>query len=75
MLYDVSSTWFKGRTCHLARYGHSRDGKRHRLPLVFGLPCDQAGRPIAVEAFPGNTGDPATVASQITKLRQRLGLS
>ena len=75
VLYDVSSTWFEGRTCPLARYGHSRDGKRHRLPLVFGLLCDQAGRPIAVEAFPGNTGDPATVASQITKLRQRFGLS
>jgi len=74
VLYDVTSTYFEGRTCPLARLGHSRDGKRSKLQIVIGLLCDPEGRPVAVEVFDGNTGDPATLAPQIQKLRQRFGL-
>ena len=58
----------------MAKLGHSRDGKKDKLQIVFGLLCDVAGRPIAVEVFEGNTGDPKTVSSQIKKLRERFGL-
>jgi len=74
VLYDVTSSYFEGKTCPLAQFGHSRDGKKDELQIVFGLLCDVEGRPIAVEVFEGNTGDPSTVASQVRKLRQRFGL-
>ena len=74
VLYDVSSTYFKGRSCPLARLGHSRDGQRDRPQIVFGLMTNAAGCPVAVEVFEGNTGDPKTLAPQITKLRARFGL-
>lgn len=74
VLYDVTSTYFEGHTCPLAQYGHSRDGKKDKPQIVFGLLCDADGRPIAVEVFAGNTSDPRTVAAQIAKLRQRFGL-
>lgn len=73
-LYDLTSTYFEGHTCPLAKLGHSRDGKRDKAQIVFGLLCDDAGRPIAVEVFEGNTGDPKTVGAQVTKLRERFGL-
>ena len=74
VLYDVSSTYFEGRTCPLARRGYSRDGKRDKLQIIFGLLCASDGCPVAVEVFEGNTGDPATLATQITKLKQRFRL-
>ncbi len=74
VLYDLTSTYFEGKTCPLARRGHDRDKKKGKLQIEFGLLCDVNGRPIAVEVFEGNTGDPATVASQINKLRDRFGL-
>jgi hypothetical protein len=74
VLYDVTSTYFEGRSCPLARHGHDRDGKRGKLQIVIGLLCDPEGRPVAVEVFDGNTGDPTTLAPQIQKLRQRFGL-
>jgi hypothetical protein len=74
VLYDVTSSYFEGKTCPLAQFGHSRDGKKDKLQIVFGLLCDVQGRPIAVEVFEGNTGDPTTVASQVRKLRDRFGL-
>jgi hypothetical protein len=74
VLYDVTSTYFEGRTCPLARRGYSRDGKRHKLQIVFGLMCTAEGCPVAVEVFEGNIGDPSTLASQISKLKQRFGL-
>jgi transposase len=75
VLCDVTSTYFEGRTCPLAHLGHSRDDKRGTLQIVFGLLCNRAGCPVAVEVFDGNTADPMTVAPQIAKLRQRFGLS
>ena len=75
VLYDLSSTYFEGRCCALAKRGYSRDGKRGKLQIVFGLLCSREGCPIAVEVFEGNTADPATVGGQIEKLRRRFGLS
>jgi len=74
VLYDLTSTYFEGRRCPLARYGHSRDERPGNLQIVFGLLTNQEGCPVAVEVFEGNTGDPKTVAAQIGKLRQRFGL-
>jgi hypothetical protein len=74
VLCDVSSTYFEGRTCSLARLGKSRDGKRDKLQIVFALLVDSAGRPLAVEVFEGNTGDPTTLAPQLAKLQGRFGL-
>ena len=74
VLYDVSSTYFEGRSCPLARLGHSRDERSGNLQIVFGLLANAEGCPIAVEVFEGNTGDPKTVASQVSKLRKRFKL-
>ncbi len=75
VLYDVSSTYFEGRTCPLARLGHSRDGKRDKLQIVFGLLCAADGCPVAVEVFEGNTADPSTVTAQVEKLKRRFHLA
>lgn len=75
VLYDLTSSWLTGRCCELAARGHSRDGKRDDPQIVFGLICTSQGCPIAVEVFPGNTADPATVAAQVSKLRDRFGIS
>ena len=74
VLYDLTSTWLTGRCCELAARGHSRDGKRDDPQIVFGLVCSAAGCPIAVQVFKGNTGDPATVAAQVAKLKERFGI-
>ena len=74
VLYDLTSTYFEGRHCPIAHYGHSRDERPGNLQIVFGLLTDQAGRPVAVEVFEGNTADPKTVAAQVEKLRTRFGL-
>ena len=73
-LYDLSSSYVEGRHCPLAQLGYSRDGKRGTLQIEYGLITDAEGRPIAVEVVPGNTGDPATVATQVEKLKDRFGL-
>ncbi len=74
VLYDLTSTWLTGHCCELAARGHSRDGKRDDPQIVFGLVCTSEGCPIAVEVFKGNTADPATVASQVAKLKERFGI-
>jgi len=74
VLYDVTSTYFEGRTCPLAKMGHNRDGKKGKLQIVFGLLCTLEGCPVAVEVFSGDTGDPSTLENQITKIRDRFGL-
>src|SRR5580704_12733387 len=75
VLYDLTSTYFEGRHCPLAKLGHSRDDKSGKLQIVFGLLTNASGCPVAVEVFAGNTSDPKTVATQVVKLRQRFGLS
>ena len=75
VLYDVSSSWLEGRCCELARFGYSRDGKKGKLQIVYGLLCAADGCPVAVEVFQGNTADPMTLSAQIDKLKARFGLS
>ena len=75
VLYDVSSSYFEGRTCPLAAMGYPRDRKKGKLQIVFGLLCNAQGCPVAVEVYKGNTGDPTTLTDQITKVRSRFGLS
>ena len=74
VLYDVTSSYMEGRCCPLTQFGYNRDGKKGKLQIVYGLLCAPDGCPIAVEVFEGATGDPATLASQIAKLKQRFGL-
>jgi len=74
VLYDVTSTYFEGCTCPLARRGYDRDNKKGKLQIVFGLLCTAEGYPIAVEVFEGDTGDPSTLQEQIRKIRERFGL-
>lgn len=75
VLYDVSSSYYEGHTCPLARWGHNRDGKKGLPIIVYGLLTDSEGRPVAIDVYPGNTGDPTTVPDQVEKLRRRFGLS
>jgi Transposase DDE domain len=75
VLYDVSSSYFEGRSCPLAKLGYSRDGKGGLPQIIYGLLCDQDGRPVAVEVFTGELHDDKTLPSQITKLKNRFGLS
>lgn len=72
--YDLSSSWMEGRCCPLAARGYSRDRKRGKAQIEYGLLTDADGRPVAVEVFAGNTGDPATVAGQVDKVRGRFGI-
>ena len=74
VLYDVSSSYYEGRTCPLMQFGHNRDGKRDRPIVVYGVLADGMGRPLAVQAYAGNTGDPTTVGDQVEKVRDRFGL-
>jgi transposase len=74
VLYDLTSTYFEGRHCPLAKLGHSRDERKANPQIVIGLMTNADGCPVAVEVFEGNTADPATVAKQVEKLRTRFGL-
>jgi len=74
VLYDVSSSYFEGRCCPLARRGYSRDRRRGSLQVVYGLLLDRAGRPVAVEIFDGSVHDDKTLLAQVEKLRRRFGL-
>jgi DDE family transposase len=74
VLYDVSSAAFEGRTCPLGAIGHPKDGVRGRLQIVYGLLTSAEGIPVAIEVFQGNTGDPTTVAAQVTKVKDRFGI-
>jgi len=75
VLYDVSSSYFEGRTCPLLALGYSRDGRRGMPQIVYGLLCDAEGRPVAIEVFPGGLHDDKTLPAQIAKLRDRFGLT
>lgn len=75
VLYDVSSSYYEGRTCPLAQFGHDRDGNQGLPIIVYGLMTDSQGRPIAVDVYRGNTGDPTTVVDQVKKLRERFHLA
>ena len=74
VLYDVTSSYVEGRCCSLAKLGYSRDGKKGKLQIVYGLLCAADGCPVAVEVFDGDTGDPKNLSAQIAKIKQRFGL-
>jgi transposase len=75
VLYDVTSSYYEGKTCPLARFGHDRDGKTGLPIIVYGALTDADGRPVAVTVYPGNTADPKTVPDQVEALTKRFGLS
>jgi hypothetical protein len=74
VLYDVSSSYFEGRCCELAKLGYNRDGKKGKLQIVYGLLCAPDGCPVAIEVFEGDTADPRTLATQIDKVKSRFAL-
>ena len=74
-LFDLSSSWLEGRCCPLAARGYSRDGKKGKLQIEYGLLTDPAGRPVAVRVFPGNTGDPAAFTAIADVVRKKFGLA
>jgi hypothetical protein len=74
-LFDLSSSWLEGTRCPLAARGYSRDGKKGRLQIEYGLLTDPAGRPVAVRVFPGNAGDPVAFTEIVTVLRDKFGLA
>ncbi len=74
VLYDVTSSYYEGRTCPLAQFGYNRDQKRGKTSIVYGVLTDSDGRPIAVEAYRGNTADATTIPDQVAKLRTRFHL-
>ena len=73
-LYDLSSSYFEGTHCPLAKIGHNRDGKRNKLQVNYGLLTNRAGCPVAVSVYEGNTGDAKTLMPQVSKLRDEFGL-
>ena len=73
--FDLSSSWMEGRCCPLAAFGHSRDGKRAKLQIEYGLLTDPQGCPVAIRVFPGNTGDPTAFKEIVTVVRERFGLT
>src|SRR3954447_20738142 len=75
VLYDVTSSYYEGKTCPPARFGHDRDGKTGCPIIVYGVLTDADGRPVAVQVYPGNTGDPKTVPDQVEALTKRFGLA
>lgn len=74
VLYDVSSTYYTGSQCSLAKFGHNRDRKKGFPQIQFGLLCNGEGCPVAVDVFEGNVGDPKTLSTQIERIRKRFGL-
>src|SRR5215831_2083933 len=74
-LFDLSSSWLEGRHCPLAARGYSRDGKKGKLQIEYGLLTDPAGRPVAVRVFGGNTADPAAFTAIVGVTREKFGLA
>jgi len=74
-MFDLSSSWMEGSHCELAARGYSRDGKKGKAQIEYGLLTDAAGRPVAIRVFPGNTADPAAFVDAVDIVRERFGLS
>ena len=74
-LFDLSSSWMEGRHCPLAARGYSRDGKKGKLQIEYGLLTDPEGRPVAVRVFPGNTGDPGAFTQIVKVVRDKFRLA
>ena len=74
-MFDLSSSWVEGSHCELAAFGHSRDGKRGRRQIEYGLLTDPEGRPVAVEVFAGNTSDPVSFKTAVSRVRDDFGIT
>ena len=74
VLYDLTSSYFEGTTCPLAKLGHNRDGKKGKLQVNYGLLTDRRGCPVAVSVYDGNTSDPKTLLPQVEKLKTDFGI-
>jgi hypothetical protein len=74
VLYDLSSSYFEGTHCPLAKLGYSRDGKRGLLQVNYGLLTDARGCPVAVSVYEGNVADSATLLPEVTRLREHFGV-
>ena len=74
-LFDLSSSWMEGSHCELAAFGHSRDGKRGKPQIEYGLLTDKQGRPVAVRVFAGNTGDPKAFTDAVDMVRDKFGIT
>ena len=74
-LFDLSCSWLEGSHCPLAARGYSRDGKKGKLQIEYGLLTDPSGRPVAVRVFPGNTGDPGAFTAIVDVVRDKFGLA
>ena len=74
-LFDLSSSWMEGSHCPLAAFGHSRDGKRGKPQIEYGLLTDRQGRPVAVRVFAGNTGDPKAFTAAVDMVRNKFGIT
>src|SRR3990170_2016850 len=74
VLYDLTSSYFEGTTCHLAALGHNRDGKKGKLQVNYGLLAGSRGCPVSVSVYEGNTSDPTTLSEQVTKVRDAFGI-
>jgi transposase len=72
-LYDVTSSYLEDDHNERADWGYNRDKKRGKKQIVIGLLCDEAGEPVSVEVFAGNTNDPATVGAQMKEVAERFG--
>lgn len=74
VLFDLTSSYFEGVTCPLAKIGYSRDGKKGTLQVNYGVMTDERGCPVSVSVFEGNTGDPKTLLSQVEKIKTNFGI-
>jgi Transposase DDE domain len=74
-MFDLSSSWVEGSHCELAARGYSRDGKKGKLQIEYGLLTDPVGRPVAIRVFPGNTADPAAFIEAVEVVRDKFGLT
>ena len=73
-MYDLSSSWVEGTRCELAAFGYSRDGKRGRMQIEYGLLTDPEGRPVGIDLFKGNTADAIAFKTAVDKVRKDFGL-
>jgi hypothetical protein len=73
-MYDLSSSWVEGAQCELAAFGYSRDGKRGRMQIEYGLLTDPDGRPVGIDLFKGNTADATAFKTAVSKVRDDFGL-
>ena len=73
-LFDLSSSWLEGSHCPLGMRGYSRDGKKGKVQIEYGLLTDPEGRPVAIRVLEGNAGDPAAFTEIASVVKNAFGL-